>query len=49
MQTIIQLGRSELQETIRRLTPEQLSNVETILKTIIPQPEIITGDPIKEQ
>lgn len=35
------------QETIKRLNPEQLNSIETILKTALPQPEVLESDTLK--
>jgi hypothetical protein len=35
------------QETIKRLNPEQLNTIETILKTALPQPEVLEIDKFK--
>lgn len=36
------------QETIKRLNPEQLNNIETILKAALPQPEILNTEIAKK-
>jgi predicted transcriptional regulator len=35
------------QETIKHLNPEQLNTIETILKTALPQPEVLEVDKLK--
>jgi hypothetical protein len=35
------------QESIKQLSPEQLNTIETILKTALPQPEILETDTVK--
>lgn len=36
------------QETVKRLNPEQLNNIETILKAALPQPEILSTEIAKK-
>jgi hypothetical protein len=40
-------GRVLSQETIKHLNAEQLDTIETILKTALPQPEVLESDKLK--